>query len=271
MKRNEVITINDKEEQKEFIRKKYGEIASNATAGGCCCSGTSCCNGDTSNVDQTSARLGYSQSDLKDIPSEANMGLGCGNPIAIAGLREGEVVLDLGSGGGIDCFLARKQVGKSGYVIGVDMTPEMIKLARQNAKKAGYTNVEFRRGEIEHLPVADQSVDVIISNCVINLSPDKQQVFNEAYQVLKPGGRLSISDVVATAELPDEVKMDPAMLAGCISGAEYVEDLRIMLENAGFRNIRLTPKDNSKEIISSWVPGKNIEDFVASFIIQAEK
>lgn len=260
-----------REEIREFLREKYGEIALGSSAGGCCCSGSSCCDGDTSDLGQTSANLGYSDKDLTDVPSHANMGLGCGNPLAFAGLKEGEVVLDLGSGGGFDCLLARRQVGETGHVIGVDMTPEMIKLSRENAKKTGYTNVEFRLGEIEHLPVADESLDVIISNCVINLSLDKQQVFKEAYRVLKPGGRLSVSDVVATAELPDELKDDLTMLAGCVAGAEYVENIRAMLKNAGFRNIRLIPKDNSKEILKSWAPGKNLEEFVASFIIEAEK
>ncbi|MEW8987403.1 MAG: arsenite methyltransferase, partial [Bacillus sp. (in: firmicutes)] len=184
---------------------------------------------------------------------------------------EGDTVLDLGSGGGFDCFLAREKVGETGTVIGVDMTPDMIKLARKNATKTGYSNVEFRLGEIEHLPVADSSVDVIISNCVINLSLDKEKVFKDAYRVLKPGGRLSISDVVATAQLPQQIKDDLALLAGCVSGAEYYEDLKRMIEQAGFRDIRLTPKDNSKEIINSWSPDHHLEDYVASCIIEAVK
>jgi arsenite methyltransferase len=199
------------------------------------------------------------------------MGLGCGNPIAIAALKAGETVLDLGSGGGFDCFLARRRVGEAGAVIGVDMTPDMIRLARANAEKSGYSNVEFRLGEIEHLPVADNAVDVIISNCVINLSLDKEQVYRDAYRVLKPGGRLSISDVVATAELPEPVKQDLKLLAGCIAGAEHADKVRLMLRDAGFVNIVLTPKDNSREIIASWVPGRNLEDYVASYIIEANK
>jgi len=262
--------VNNKEELAKFIRKKYGDIASKTKMGASCCEGNSCCDSNL-DLEQTSVKLGYSETDLRDVPNDANMGLGCGNPLAFADLKEGEVVLDLGSGGGFDCFLARRQVGETGYVIGVDMTPEMIDLSRKNAEKAGYTNVDFRLGEIEHLPVADNSVDVIISNCVINLSPDKQQVFKEAYRVLKAGGRLCVSDIVATARLPEDVKRDLAMLVGCVAGAEYVEDIRGMLQIAGFKNIRLTPKDNSKEIINSWAPGKKLEEFVASYIIQAEK
>lgn len=264
--------MNDKEEIREFIRKNYTEVALKGSDGGCCGSNCGCsCGDNVLDIQETSINIGYSESDLKDVPVEANMGLGCGNPIAIAALKEGEVVLDLGSGGGFDCFLARRQVGETGYVIGVDMTPEMIKLSRKNVEKSGYTNVEFRLGEIEHLPVENNSVDVIISNCVINLSPEKEQVFKEAFRVLKPGGRLSISDVVATAELPKHIRNDLKMMAGCVAGAEFVEDIRAMLEGAGFNNVCMTPKDNSREIISSWAPGKKIEEFVASYIIDAKK
>jgi ubiquinone/menaquinone biosynthesis C-methylase UbiE len=181
------------------------------------------------------------------------MGLGCGNPIAIAAIKEGEIVLDLGSGGGFDCFLARQQVGESGYVIGVDMTPEMLRLAEKTLRKRLYQyGISF--GGNRAPAGADEAVDVIISNCVINLALDKQQVFNEAYRVLKTGGRISVSDVVATAELPAEIKHDLDSLAGCIAGAEYVENIRAMLEQAGFENIRLIPKDNSRAIINSWSP-----------------
>lgn len=264
------MTMN-KEKIRESIRKNYAEVAIKSTQGGCCCSSV-CCGGDTSvDIGEASKRIGYSEEDLSIVPGEANMGLGCGNPIAIASIKEGQIVLDLGSGGGFDCFLARNQVGDSGYVIGVDMTPEMIKLARNNAEKVGYSNIEFRLGEIEHIPVADASVDIIISNCVINLSLDKMKVFNDAYRVLKEGGRLSISDIVATAQLPENIKKDLALVSGCIGGAEYVEDIRIMLQNAGFQEIKLTPKDNSREIINSWIPDKNVEDFVSSFIIEAIK
>ena len=261
---------NNKEEIRESIRKNYAEVAQKGSEGSC--GGGGCgCSGAPFDISEASSKLGYTEDDLSNIPLEANMGLGCGNPIAIAALKEGQTVLDLGSGGGFDCFLARRQVGERGFVIGVDMTPEMIKLSRKNSEKSGYTNVEFRLGEIEHLPVGDASVDVIISNCVINLSMDKQKVFNEAFRVLKLGGRLSISDVVATAELPEQIRRDLTMMTGCISGAEYVETIRSMIETAGFSNIRMIPKDNSKEIIGSWVPNKNVEEFVASYIIEAEK
>jgi SAM-dependent methyltransferase len=259
-----------KEDVREFIRSKYSDIALKGTeSSGCSCS-SSCC-GDSTDVQQMSLLVGYSAAELAEVPAEANMGLGCGNPLAIAGLKAGETVLDLGSGGGFDCFLARRQVGETGYVIGVDMTPEMIKLARKNLEKSGYSNVEFRLGEIEHLPVADASVDVIISNCVINLSLEKEQVFKEAYRVLKPKGRLSISDVVATAKLPREIKDSLTMMAGCIAGAEFIEDLEAMLQKAGFSDIQITPKDNSREIIGSWAPGGKVEDYVASVIMEARK
>lgn len=229
--------INNKEEVRDQIRKNYSKVALNGS-GGCCCS-PGCCDNDVAfDVNEITKNLGYSGDDLSNIPVQANMGLGCGNPIAIAALKEGEVVLDLGSGGGFDCFLARRHVGETGLVIGVDMTPEMIKLARSNAQKSGYSNVEFRLGEIEHLPVADASVDVIISNCVINLSLDKEKVFKEAYRVLKAGGRLSISDIVATAELPENIKSDIAMMAGCIAGVEFVENIKAMMQNAGFEDIK---------------------------------
>lgn len=263
--------MNNKEEIRGHIRKSYANIALKGAKGGGCSCGTGCCDDNTIDIKGTSINLGYSEDDLLNVPIDANMGLGCGNPVAIAALSELETVLDLGSGGGFDCFLARRQVGQTGYVIGVDMTPEMIKLSRDNLEKSGYTNMEFRLGEIENLPVADSSIDVIISNCVINLSLDKERVFKEAFRVLKTGGRLSISDVVATAELPDHVKSDLRMMAGCIAGAEYIESIRGMLQKVGFSNIEMSPKDNSKEIIKTWAPGKNVEEFVTSYIIEAKK
>lgn len=261
--------MSEKEDRRESIRKNYAEVAKKGLSGcGCSCSG-SCCS--PADLTELAVNVGYTEADLAGVPDGANMGLGCGNPLAIAALKEGETVLDLGSGGGFDCFLARRKVGDTGHVIGVDMTPDMIKLARENAEKSGYENVEFRLGEIEHLPVADDSVDVIISNCVINLSLDKAQVFSDALRVLKPGGRLSISDVVATAELPDQLREDLEMLSGCVAGAEYVEDIRLMLKNAGFENISMKPKDNSRDILKSWIPDANIADYVASYLIEASK
>jgi SAM-dependent methyltransferase len=261
----------NKEEIRDVIRKNYAEVAlKGSEGGGCCCSG-GCCGGSSVDISEVSMRIGYTEDDINNAPLEANMGLGCGNPIAIASIQRGDTVLDLGSGGGFDCFLARKQVGDSGSVIGVDMTPEMIKLARENTIKSGYTNVEFRLGEIEHLPVADETIDIIISNCVVNLSLEKEKVFREAYRVLKKGGRLSISDVVATVELPDQIKQDLRLLAGCIAGAEYVDNIITMLQDAGFINVKLTPKDNSREILKSWAPNRTIEDYVASYIIEGTK
>lgn len=265
----------NKEEIKEFIRKSYGEIALKGSQG--CGCGCGCgCNTEQRelsplDIKGLSLNIGYSENDLNDMPRDANMGLGCGNPVAIANLKKGETVVDLGSGGGFDCFLARRQVGENGYVIGVDMTAEMVQLSRKNAEKMGFSNVEFRLGEIEHLPIADETADVIISNCVINLSLHKENVFKEAYRVLKHGGRLSISDIVATAELPERIKQDLTMMAGCISGAEYAGNIKRMLEDAGFTNISMSPKDNSREVLRAWAPDRNIEDFVASFIIEAQK
>lgn len=259
----------NKEKIREHIRKQYSKAA-NKEAQSCCGSGCGC-NGTTKDVKEASKRLGYSEKDFFDAPLDSNMGLGCGNPVAIASLKDGETVLDLGSGGGFDCFLARKQVGASGFIIGVDMTPDMIALARKNAEKSGYTNIEFRLGEIEHLPVADNTVDIIISNCVINLSQDKKQVFLEAYRVLKPGGRLCISDIVATKEIPENIRQDLEMISGCMGGAEQIDKLKIMLQDVGFLDISFTPKDNSAEIVSEWAPETSIESYVTSYIIEAIK
>ena len=255
----------EREEIRQAVRDKYGSVAQ-ATDTGCGCSISSCCNpGDVS------VALGYSPEQLTAAPEGANMGLGCGNPHAIASLKEGETVLDLGSGGGFDCFLAAQAVGETGRVIGVDVTPEMVSKARQNVASVGFKNIEFRLGEIENLPVADASVDVIISNCVINLSPEKPRVFREALRVLKPGGRLAISDVVATAQLPDEMKKDLALYAGCVAGAASIDELVDMLRKAGFTHIRIQPKDESREFIRDWAPGMRVEDFVVSATIEAVK
>lgn len=218
-----------------------------------------------------SLRLGYSEEELAGAPEGADLGLGCGNPQAIADLKPGEVVVDLGAGAGFDCFLAARAVGPEGLVIGVDMTPEMVARARDNAHKAGYENVDFRLGEIEHLPVGDQTADVIISNCVINLSPDKPAVYGEAFRVLRPGGRLAISDVVATAELPPEWRDNMRLLSACISGASTVDEMEEMLHKAGFVDISISPKDQSREFIQHWEPGRKLEDYVLSADIRATK
>jgi SAM-dependent methyltransferase len=252
---------------RQHVRRRYGEIAlaGERAAGGC---GTTACCG---SADDLSARLGYSGEELSAAPDGANLGLGCGNPQAIAELMPGEIVLDLGSGAGFDCFLAARKVGEAGRVIGVDMTPEMVARARANAAKGGFNHVEFRLGEIEHLPVADQSVDVIISNCVINLSPDKAQVFREAYRVLKPGGRLAVSDIVRVAELPPEIRDDPDAYAACVSGASPIGELRRMLEDSGFDGVSIEPKAESGAFIRDWLPGTGIENSVVSAFIRAVK
>lgn len=215
--------------------------------------------------------MGYTEAELGAVPDGANLGLGCGNPQAIAALRPGETVLDLGSGAGFDCFLAARAVGDAGRVIGVDMTHEMLAKARDNARRIGAGNVEFRLGELEHLPVADNTVDVILSNCVINLVPDKDQVFREAFRVLKPAGRLAISDVISTAPLSDDLKSDPALLCGCVSGAAPADRLRTWLTEAGFTDIAITPQPESRTLIASWAPGRGVENSVVSATIEARK
>lgn len=255
---------------RQVVRINYGKVAQEGNTG--CCSTSLCCSpGGTSSGNAGAVRLGYSNEEVLMVPEGANMGLGCGNPHAIASLKPGEIVLDLGCGGGFDCFLAARVVGERGGVIGVDMTPEMVSKARENAAKAGFTNVEFRLGEIEHLPVADNSIDVILSNCVINLSPEKHKVFDDAFRVLKSGGRLAVSDVVATAALPEEVKNDLALHAGCIAGASLISDVEAMLRKSGFRDIHIQPKDESREFIRTWAPGRNVEDYVVSATIEAKK
>jgi len=222
-------------EIKKKVREGYARIATKKTS--CCAPTSSCCGG--SLPETISKSIGYSEAELDSVPDGANLGLGCGNPVALASLKEGETVLDLGSGAGFDCFLAANKVGKTGRVIGVDMTPEMLDKARQNVRKGKYGNVEFRRGEIEKLPVEDNYVDVIISNCVINLSPDKPAVFREAFRVLKPGGRLMVSDIVLLKELPDFVKESVAAYVGCISGAMLKDDYLGAIKSAGFKDVQV--------------------------------
>ena len=225
----------EKENIKKEVRKRYAKVAK--TNGSCCASSVSCCS--TSTDEQVSTLVGYSQEELDAVPEGANLGLGCGNPTALVSLKEGERVLDLGSGAGFDCFLASKKVGETGKVIGVDMTPEMLDKARANAKKGKYTNVEFRLGEIENLPVADNSVDVIISNCVINLSINKKRVFEEAYRVLSPNGRLMVSDIVLLKELPRVFQKDVEAYAGCIAGAEIKGKYLELMRKAGFKDVKI--------------------------------
>ena len=259
---------------RQKVAERYGQVARRTTRG--CGCGPSCCSGSEQHAspDQgasASTQIGYLIEDLESVPQAADMGLGCGNPQAIAALQPGEVVLDLGSGGGLDCFLAARKVGPEGRVIGVDMTPDMVARARENARKSGYSNVEFRLGEIEHLPVGDEQVDVILSNCVINLSPDKPQVFRDAFRVLKPGGRLAISDVVARIELPDEIRNDPDLRASCIGGAVPIEELENMLCGAGFEQVSIAPREESRQVIAEWSPGHHPELYVVSATIEAVK
>jgi len=266
------VTMNELEHDRlrQAVRERYGQVAESDDRG-CGCGPTSCCDAPAVSLEGLSQAMGYSAAEVLAVPQGANLGLGCGNPQAIAALKAGETVLDLGSGAGFDAFLAARQVGDTGRVIGVDMTPAMVSKARANAHAGGYRNAEFRLGEIEHLPVADGTIDVIISNCVINLSPDKPRVFAEAWRVLKPGGRLAISDVVATAELPEAIRSDLALYTGCMAGASSLPDLESMLAASGFTRIRITPKDASRSFIRDWAPGTDVADYVVSANIEAIK
>lgn len=261
------------DEIRQNVRASYSEVAEASNSDDCCGVEASCCgtSNDAAINTLVSTRLGYSEDDLDAVPKGADMGLGCGNPRAIASIQAGETVLDLGSGGGFDCFLAAAETGEGGKVIGVDMTPTMISKARDNAVKGQYTHVEFRLGEIENLPLADTVVDVIISNCVINLSPDKARVFKEAFRVLKPGGRLAISDVVASTELPAEIRQDLQLYSGCMAGASQISELEQILSACGFDAVAIAPKDESREFIKDWAPGRGVEDYVISASIEAIK
>lgn len=249
------------------VRQAYGAVASREQHGGCCVGATGCC----SPAGSPSTRLGYTEAELAAVPDGADLGLGCGNPQAIAELQPGERVLDLGSGGGFDAFLAARQVGPTGRVIGVDMTPEMIALARRNAARVGFDYVEFRLGDIEQLPVDDASIDVILSNCVINLAPDKAAVFREAFRVLAPGGRLAISDMVAIGDLPTAITEDPTAYTGCIAGAAPVGELERMIAEAGFEHVKVAVRAHSHDLVEEWRPGTGAASVVASALIEGTK
>ncbi|HEY3323237.1 MAG TPA: arsenite methyltransferase [Planctomycetota bacterium] len=273
------------EEVRQKVREGYGRIAQ---AGQSSCGAPSCCGSTSSKQNKKLAQtVGYSDTDLASLPDGANMGLSCGNPTALASLKAGEVVLDLGSGGGFDVFIAAQKVGKKGRAIGVDMTPEMLAKARRNItayhKRSGLDNVEFRLGEIEHLPAADNSVDVVISNCVINLSPDKPQVWREIARVLKPGGRVAVSDLALLRPLPPNIVKMVEALIGCIAGAVLVKDTQRMARQAGLSEIVLTPKPDYvaamqgwrdplyKRIIKHLPRGMSPADFITSLSVSARK
>jgi SAM-dependent methyltransferase len=262
------------DEIRQSVTKKYARAAESDPADSACCTPVCCSGSETISRQEfltLSAQMGYSPEELAAVPEGANLSLGCGNPQGIASLQPGETVLDLGSGAGLDCFLAARQVGSAGKVIGVDMTPEMVQRSRDNARSGGFDNVEFRLGEIEHLPAADRSVDVILSNCVINLSPDKPLVFREAYRVLKDSGRLAISDTVAVQNLPEDIKNDLDLYSSCISGAASIDDLQDILAESGFDEIQIEVKKKSSELIQAWSPGNNLAEYIRSALITAVK
>lgn len=281
-------TLPDSEKIREHVRQRYGAIAEQA--GTDCGCGPSCCAEDKAIVAEVKAareqaaaccdpdgqccasygeKLGYSVEELTAAPAGADLGLGCGNPLAIASIKPGETVLDLGSGAGFDCFLSARQLAGTGRVIGVDMTPAMISKARANAAKGGYANVEFRLGEIEMLPVADASVDLIISNCVINLSPEKSRVIREAFRVLKPGGRLAIADVVATRPVPADVRTKLDAIGACVGGAALITDLQTMLADAGFERVEINARESSRSLINEWTAAEDAGKYVVSALITA--
>ena len=273
----------DKEEIRKTVREGYGKIAKQDSS--CCAPEKSCC-GSANSAQDIGRKIGYSEEELKAVPEGANLGLGCGNPIALASLKEGEVVLDLGSGAGFDCFLAANQVGKTGRVIGVDMTAEMLDRARENARKGNYDNVEFRLGEIENLPVGDRQVDVIISNCVINLSPNKKRVFEEAFRVLRPGGNLMVSDIVLLKELPAEIRKSVAAYVGCVAGAITKKEYLEAIQAAGFEDTKVlgeatfsvellandpTAKEIAKNLKLSREKAEDLANSVVSIKVSASK
>ncbi len=248
------------EDVRREVRDTYAAIARSETS--------SCC-GSASESDRVSQGFSYSAEELAAVPEGSNMGLGCGNPTAIAALEPGETVLDLGSGGGFDCFLAARQVGSEGHVIGVDMTPDMIEKARANARKVEAANVDFRLGEIEHLPVADESVDAAISNCVINLSVDKPAVYREIFRVLRPGGRVSISDVVARDTLPEDLARDLKMVASCFGGAATIAEITVWLNEIGSAEVSVKVDETAAKAVDDWAPGRRLGEYVASALIEA--
>lgn len=283
----------DRDRVRDSVREGYARIAESGSwsaaqaSGGCCTPGGGCCGPATFTPEELAQAIGYSQSELAVAPESANMGLSCGNPTAVALLRAGETVLDLGSGGGFDCFIAGAKVGAAGRVIGVDMTPEMLRKARANiagyAAQTGFSNVEFRLGEIENLPVADASVDVVISNCVLNLSPDKPRVWREIARVLRPGGRVAVSDLALLRPLPEAVRADLEALVGCVAGAVLVDEVRAQAVAAGFRQVFLASKPQYIDAMTSWedplykrivaaLPeGSRPSDFITSLDVTAVK
>jgi arsenite methyltransferase len=254
----------------DFVRASVRDAYAAVAQSGASCCAPSCCAPASAPVPSTdSLAMGYSPAELAAVPEGANLGLGCGNPVALASLRPGEDVLDLGSGPGFDCLLASRAVGTAGSVVGVDMTPAMLDRARETARSAGATNVRFLLGTIEALPVPDQSVDVILSNCVINLSPEKDAVLREAFRALRPGGRLAIKDVLATAPIPDDLQADFAALAGCVAGAATVAEIEQGLRSAGFEGIHVVVDEASREMVDAWLPGRGAGAVVASASITA--
>jgi SAM-dependent methyltransferase len=263
----------DKEKTQKIVKEAYGKAAQKQKSCGCCGPDTT----------QYARSIGYTDEELKSVPEESNLALGCGNPTALASLREGEVVLDLGSGAGFDCFLAARKVGPKGKVIGIDMTPEMIEKARENAKKNGIENVEFRPGEIENLPVENDSVDAVISNCVINLSADKPAVFREIHRVLKPGGRVAISDVALLKELPEKIRENAEAYVSCLAGAMLVHDYKKLVESSGLKDVKVTEKNISaciqtdtpdplgQAIFEGLQEGESLEGYVVSLYVEGHK
>jgi len=267
----------DKKNTKRIVREAYGKIAKGG--GSCGCGPCSCGDG----TDEFARSIGYSNEELSAIPQEANLALSCGNPTALAGIKKGETVLDLGSGAGFDCFLAASKVGAKGEVIGVDMTPEMVEKARENAKKDGIKNVEFRLGEIENLPVADGLVDAVISNCVINLSSDKPKVFREVYRVLKPGGRIAVSDIALKKKLPKKIRESIEAYVGCVGGALLIDEYKRIVKASGFKKVKIIIKGSSacidadtkdpmgRAILDSLGKGVSLEDYAVSAYIEGTK